>query len=102
MSKFEELFDKIKNGRLDEDGAPIGVGMNTTSTVPNGSAPFTSGSTGTTPTTTPTTPSSSAPVPTTTTYDTNHPIIQQLSKTTNPDDVLKLLQSAKIALPQQT
>ena len=76
--------------------------MNTTSTVPNGSAPVTSGSTGTTPTTTPTTPSSSAPVPTTTTYDTNHPIIQQLSKTTNPDDVLKLLQSAKIALPQQT
>ena len=71
-SKFDEILSKI-NSRLNEDNNPV-------SNVP------------------PT--NNNQQQQETDKYDANHPIIQQLAKSSNPNDVVKLLQTLKVKLPQ--
>jgi hypothetical protein len=80
MTKFETLFTVLYEDATGITGAPS---ANTSAQV-NTTAPTTSQ-----------TPATNTPA----TFDQQHPLIQQLAKTTDPAAVVKLLQDNKIALP---
>jgi len=98
MKTFEELYANVLT-RLSEDVTPV-TSPAPVQPVANGTAPTP------TPATTTANPSQSAtptpPAETNTNYDANHTIVQQLAKTTNPADIVKVLQTNGVALPTVT